>query len=198
MIKSNEPTRPASPRPPQSKTMHKRIAQFRDRWTSWGAQMGLEALSDKLSASDLSEFEIFRDYDDKFLEKISPDISMAAWKEGSVLFEQGTYLDLAFFVVEGKVEVFLEGSEAAGMPIFDQSRTMMFSSSEVPGPADGTILAGPPRAVRTDANRITLLNAMDIDLPRGEGTKLGPGELFGEIGAMSGWPQSVTACTATP
>jgi Fe-S-cluster-containing dehydrogenase component/CRP-like cAMP-binding protein len=39
---------------------------------------------------------------------------------------------------------------------------------------------------------------MDFDLPAGAAVRLGPGELFGEIGAMSGWPQSVTARTATP
>ena len=39
---------------------------------------------------------------------------------------------------------------------------------------------------------------MDFDLPRGSAVRLGPGELFGEIGAMSGWPQSVTARTVSP
>ena len=38
---------------------------------------------------------------------------------------------------------------------------------------------------------------MDFDLAMGSATRLGPGEIFGEIGALSGWPQSVTARTAT-
>jgi Fe-S-cluster-containing dehydrogenase component/CRP-like cAMP-binding protein len=39
---------------------------------------------------------------------------------------------------------------------------------------------------------------MGFDLPRGTGRQLGVGTCFGEIGAMSGWPQSVTARTRTP
>lgn len=34
---------------------------------------------------------------------------------------------------------------------------------------------------------------MDFDLPKGDVVKLGPGEIFGEIGTLNGWPQSVTA-----
>jgi Fe-S-cluster-containing dehydrogenase component/CRP-like cAMP-binding protein len=53
------------------------------------------------------------------------------------------------------------------------------------------------RGTRTSAHEITLLATMDFDLPRGHSTRLGRGEVLGEIGAMSGWPQSVTARTAT-
>src|SRR5207247_2234813 len=35
------------------------------------------------------------------------------------------------------------------------------------------------------------------DLVRGEKLRLRAGEMFGEIGAMNGWPQSVSARTAT-
>jgi Fe-S-cluster-containing hydrogenase component 2 len=44
---------------------------------------------------------------------------------------------------------------------------------------------------------ITFLAAADFDLTRGETMRLRAGELFGEIGAMNGWPQSVSARTAT-
>jgi Fe-S-cluster-containing dehydrogenase component len=44
---------------------------------------------------------------------------------------------------------------------------------------------------------ITFLSTMDFDLATGGSVRLGPGEIFGEIGAMSGWPQSVTARTAS-
>ena len=204
-----------------SKTMLRRIEQYKDRWSSYGMNTGIVAISDKLSVAELGQFDLFADYDDKFLEKISPDVSLVAWKEGAVLFEEGTYLDLAFFVVQGKVEVYLEnvlasdaGGQTSGVqPIFDVSRTMMVPTSiatpdragDVPG-RQGTELvpakdARPPtlqaRGKRTSANEITFLATMDFDLPRGAATELGPGELFGEIGAMSGWPQSVTARTAS-
>ncbi len=195
-----------------SKTMLRRIEQYKDRWSSYGMNTGIVAISDKLSVAELKQFELFADYDDKFLEKISPDVSLVAWKRGAVLFEEGTYLDLAFFVVDGKVEVFLQNvlaPEAGGQtsvvqPIFDVSRTMMVPTfGEVPASQATEPVAAdvrPPtlsvRGKRTAANEITFLATMDFDLPKGAANELGPGELFGEIGAMSGWPQSVTARTA--
>jgi CRP-like cAMP-binding protein len=46
---------------------------------------------------------------------------------------------------------------------------------------------------RNNGEQIVFLSAMDFNLPAGGAMDLGPGEIFGEIGAMSGWPQSVTA-----
>ncbi len=196
-----------------SKTMLRRIEQYKDRWSSYGLNTGIVAISDKLSVAELKRFDLFADYDDKFLEKISPDVSLVAWNTGAVLFEEGTYLDLAFFVVAGKVEVYLEnvgvgtptGETSIVAPIFDVSRTMMvptFSDASqatalVPTSPEGTSRTRSARAGRTGTREITFLAAMDFDLPRGGATELGPGELFGEIGAMSGWPQSVTARTAS-
>ncbi len=183
------------------KTTLRRVEQYRDRWTSEETDSGLLEISDRLSAAALREFEIFSDYDDKFLEKISPDVSLATWREGAVLFEEGAYIDLAFFVVGGEVEVYLRGVEGASQgprPIFDLSRTIVGAaegtdSSRVTEP--GTVLMR--QATRTASTQITLLTTMDFDLPRDAVTRLGEGELFGEIGSMSGWPQSVTARTAT-
>jgi len=199
------------------------MEQYHDRWSSYGSHSGILAVSDKPSPAELKEFEIFQDFDDSFLEKISPDVSVVLWRGEVVLFEQGTYLDLAFFIADGEVEVYLEGvGDPIGAPIFDTSRTMMTRSAphseaapsaEVPSPespfagramgsGDTMRPTGSTGGVRTDAARtasrsheITFLATMDFDLPRGTGARLGSGELFGEIGAMSGWPQAVTART---
>lgn len=191
------------------KTAIKRLEQYRDRWTSRGAGTGLTSLSDKLSPAELRQFELFADpddYDDAFLERISPDLSVADWRRGSILFEEGSYLDLAFFVVRGQVEVAVHGIAAGAsspVPIFDLSRTVM---GQLPEPAEapaqpGTAAATAHRPTRTSSPTagagITFLASLDFDLPAGAGAGLGPGELFGEIGAMSGWPQSVTARCAT-
>ncbi|MDX1503119.1 MAG: cyclic nucleotide-binding domain-containing protein, partial [Thermoanaerobaculia bacterium] len=184
-----------------SKTEIRRLEQYRDRWSSYDASTGLLELSDKLSAEELSRYEIFAPYDAKFLERIAPDVSVATWKSGTVLFEQGSYLDIAFFVVSGEVEIYLAGiggDPGAPRPIFDLSRTVIETAppsvEEMPGP-DQTVLMR--RAARQGASEITLLASMDFDLPRGAATRLGAGELFGEIGALTGWPQSVTARTAS-
>lgn len=195
-----------------TKTSRRRLEQYHDRWSSYGGQTGIVALSDKPSVETLKKIEIFADLDDKFLETISPDVSLAVWREGSVLFEQGTYLDLAFYVKQGEVEVFLEGGPgpAQAVPIFDQKRTMYFEAptSEIENPPTqlvkthrgqdpgGGPTASDVRAI-SESREISFLATLDFDLQPGEGTRLGTGELFGEIGAMSGWPQSVTARTAT-
>ena len=198
---------------PRGRTFSKRREQYRDRWSSFGERTGLLSLSEHLTPAALREVEIFRDYDDRFLEKIGPDVSVGRWRPGAILFEEGAYIDLAFFVVEGTVEISLGRSPEApeaDRPIFDLQRTGLFDLKALaaverePGPrAD---IAGQtdtvPRAtvLARQARRpgeITFLASLDTDLSMGSRDALGPGELFGEIGAMSGWPQSVTARTAT-
>jgi Fe-S-cluster-containing dehydrogenase component/CRP-like cAMP-binding protein len=44
---------------------------------------------------------------------------------------------------------------------------------------------------------ITFLASMDFNLPQGGRKHLKPGDLFGEIGALNGWPQSATARTVS-
>lgn len=195
------------------KTTIRRLEQYRDRWSSYDAQTGLIEISDKLSVEELKEIDLFADFDDRFLEKISPDVSIARWQKGAVLFEEGTYIDLAFHVLEGEVEVFVRGvgSDVAGgsRPIFDLSRTvvggMALQASKAARDTEGKPQAGSVaggtvvmrRATRVGPTRITFLSTMDFDLPEGAAARLGPGEVFGEIGSMSGWPQSVTARTAS-
>lgn len=185
-----------------SKTSLRRLAQYHDRWSSYGDNTGIVAISDKPSAADLRQHEIFQPYDDAFLEKLSPDISIALWSPGSVLFEEGAYIDLAFFISKGEVEVNLEGVGAS--PIFDASRTSMVSakkrsSEEGEGVSSPTVIGTTriPNLSSTGSHEITFLASMDFNLPKGSMAVLGEGELFGEIGAMSGWPQSVTARTKT-
>ena len=186
-----------------SKTMLKRIEQYRDRWTSYGVNTGLINLSDKMSVAELRSFDIFADYDDRFLEKISPDISVAQWKAGSVLFEEGSYINLAFFIVSGEVEVSLQKTAAQSQvskPIFHQSvRMKLPSAEELAAAANQTMVANlkQPTLSRSGKHQITFLATMDFDLPKGQAQTLEPGEVFGEIGALSGWPQSVTAHTNT-
>ncbi len=198
----NTPT-DAQKHPALGKTMLKRIEQFKDRWTSHGTKSGLRSISDKLSVARLKTYDIFTEYDDRFLEKISPDISVAVWEEGSILFEQGSYIDLAFFVIEGFIDVFIEGIEGTAsqaVPIFDLSRTMLGGTVEDLYSGDRTVVmtSGRPRAPEAKKDHsITFLSTMDFDLPAGATARLGAGEVTGEIGALSGWPQSVTARTAS-
>lgn len=174
------------------KTELKRLDQHRDRWSSYDTDSGLLSISEILSVAELKDIELFAAYDDKFLAKIAPDISIAVWKKGSVLFEEGSYIDLAFCVLSGEVEALLQKvgpQPPLSRPIFDLTRTAIVPRRE---PTQGSGTRVVPRPQRRSRSEIAFLATMDFDLPYGTAGRLGPGELFGEIGALSGWPQSVT------
>jgi Fe-S-cluster-containing dehydrogenase component/CRP-like cAMP-binding protein len=176
---------------------------YRDRWSSYGGNSGLVSLSEKPTPAQLKAFELFREYDDAFLEKLSPDIAIASWKKDAVLFEEGSYIDLAFYLASGSVEISLQklGDSAAARPIFDRERTRVMTKDRLAalslsqGAGDQTVFQ--KQIQKQDKTQIVFLANLDIDLPRAGGKVLTEGEIFGEIGALSGWPQSVTAKTTS-
>ncbi|HEX9655411.1 MAG TPA: cyclic nucleotide-binding domain-containing protein [Bacteroidota bacterium] len=186
-------------------TQIKRLAQYKDRWTSYGANTGIIELSEKPTVKVLRAIDIFKDYDETFLEKISQDISIARWKKDTVLFEEGSYIDVAFFIVSGSVDMSLQQQErlpSQDTPIFDASRTVMrgvmeLRKQEEQQAGGQTVFQSQVSQQQSSKTQISFLSTMDFDLAPGTSIRLGAGELFGEIGALSGWPQSVTARTAT-
>ncbi len=180
----------------EEKTLYRRTVQHRDRWSSFGTDPGIAWLSEKLSAHQLRELDIFQGYSDKFLEGISPDVTVASWKKGSVLYEEGSYIDLAFFVLEGQVSLRFKsgGEQEAASPIFEprSAGEPGTPASDSPSlPEESTVYY--ERTQAQNSNQIAFLTSLDVDLPPGDILTLGKGEVFGEIGALNGWPQSVTA-----
>ena len=180
-------------------TARERERLFADRWSAYGTQSGLVQLSDRLAPEALRQYEIFAPYDDAFLEKISPDVTVATWEAGAILFEEGSYLDLAFYIVEGTVDVFLnKQQETAAAPIFDSTRIAIDVLPDQQTTQDvyaKTFFLGQVelQTKQAKSDTITYLSSLDFDLPHGQAATLGSGEIFGEIGALNGWPQSVTA-----
>jgi Fe-S-cluster-containing hydrogenase component 2/CRP-like cAMP-binding protein len=148
------------------KTVIMQAKQHGDRWSSFGAQAGISEFSGKLGAAQLKRIELLAELDDDLLNEISPDLSVAKWQAGATIFEAGSYIDLAFHVLEGEVELRAPAAGTA-QPIFKQQ------------------------------GGVARLASADVDLAMGEQLRLQRGEVFGEIGAMNGWPQSVMARTAT-
>src|SRR5262245_52989997 len=157
------------------KTVLKRDEQHRDRWTNAADDENLISISGRLGPREMRQLEIFTPYDDKTLEEISPDVSIATWRAGTVLFEEGSYIDIAFHVLQGEVRVSVESLRE--------------------GSESGRSILQTQLQKQQEGRTLTLLTALDVDLPAGETLRLGPGEFFGEIGALNGWPQSVTART---
>ncbi len=189
--------------PSETATQQQRL--YADRWSSYGSNTGILQLSDKLSARDLKAYDLFKAYDDKLLDKLTPDISVAKWKAGAVLFEEGSYLDVAFYIVEGTVNLYLQKhQEPASQPIFDTLRLPYVESGDgaSAGVPDKTAFVAPYEAkekpdvqAKPKDSQAAYLATADFNLLHGEEHRLGPGDIFGEIGALNGWPQSVTART---
>ncbi len=188
---------------PHSGTAEQRVQLYEDRWSSYGDSTGLADLSERPTAKTLKAFDLFKEFDDEVLETLSQDISVAKWEAGAILFEEGSYLDLAFYIVEGSVSLFLQKhADAPPQPIYT---TRMVTTPEGGGGAtkmyDKTVFEEQIEAQKEhqakDATKMTMLASMDFDLSKGEERTLGSGEIFGEIGALNGWPQSVTARTAS-
>jgi len=107
---------------------------------------------------------------DRLLSKISKHLHWATYERGEVVLNEGDYSDSAYFIVQGAVEVHLDGLREAGR----RARVR-------------------PEAVR----RSGPASARDSGM-LGRGSATGPrvlleaGEIFGEISALSRYPASAT------
>lgn len=167
-----------------------REEQFQDRWTTFGKQSGILKIYKRLSARKLQEFEIFKDYKADFLEKISPDVCVAVWEKGKIVFEEGAYLDLAFFVLNGNVNLYIKKQQVLGRK---GGAAGNVRSRNTPDPS---VFQSQIKELKENPG-FTFLSSMDIDMPWGGTINVKENDLFGEVGASVGWPQSVTAQTMT-
>lgn len=180
----------------RDRTVLQQQQMFEDRWSGYGEHSGIKQFKGKLSPTDLKKFDIFKEYDDAFLQSISHDVSVAAWNKGAILFEEGSYLDLAFYVASGTVEVYVDKLRAeAHQPIFNATHLGPAVSLDNLKKEDAQKAVVGSKAPATE--NMTFLSSMDFDLPKGTSMSLGKGEIFGEIGTLNGWPQSVTARLST-
>lgn len=179
-------------------TQVKLANQYNDRWSMFGEQAGIAKISGALSQQTLRQFDLFKSYDDNFLKRIIPDVSIATWLPKTILFEQGTYIDLAFYIVQGEVEIYLDrprNSERQAEPYFDPYRTSIMQPNGSSRAQSET--SKKSKQPRSDGSKTVFLATMDFNLTEGRRVILKAGDFFGEIGAMNGWPQSTTARTLT-
>ncbi len=179
-----------------------RAQLFQDRWSANGERTGIRRQSTQLTVEQLKRIEILKDLKDSLLTELIPDISVAQWEAGSTLFEEGSYLDLAFFIIDGDVDLFVQKHAVAAGPIFNTRQLTSLDLSDARQASQGSAPPSVPAAAgntesRSAPEQFTYLSTMDFDLARGATQRLTKGEFFGEIGALNGWPQSVTARTAT-
>lgn len=176
-----------------------RVQQHRDRWSNYQGNESILRFSGKLSVKQLKSLPLFQDYPDAFLEEISPDISIAQWRGGAVLFEEGSYVDLMFYVIRGRLKASLlkgrENGDGANRPIF-ATRLGKAPVQDQPLVMDQTVFQQKISALEA-APEIAALSTVAFNLQAGETFQLKNGDIFGEIGALNGWPQSVTVQAET-
>ena len=105
-------------------TTRARTRLHEDRWSTYGENTGIRKISARLSVQALRDHDVFQGLSDKVLEGLSQDVSVVEWDEGAILFEEGSYLDLAFVIVDGTVDLLSSRHGDAPAPIFDATRSI--------------------------------------------------------------------------
>lgn len=121
---------------------------------------------------------------DKVIEKVRRYMHLVGFEAGETILHEGDYSDTAFFILEGTVDVLLAPRPAA--------QPVVRGGAHVPAPAEHGARSGAERMIgrsRGTAESV-ILSAFPAELPPGGGRSLGPGEIFGEISALSRYPVS--------
>ncbi len=138
-----------------------------------------------VQVDDLLKLPYFEEISGTFLELNRNAVVTRHFKQGDIICREGEYGSTAFYISEGKAEVFL-------------STPMAHVKTE--GGAKGffsrltSILAGSPKHTDdgVDQKRMIRIDA-PVDLNFANPTaELGPGDLFGEMTCMSLYPRSAT------
>jgi CRP-like cAMP-binding protein/Fe-S-cluster-containing dehydrogenase component len=130
----------------------------------------------------------------KVIDKVRRYIHLVRYEPGDLVLREGEYSDSAYFVVDGAAEVVLTGES--------EQRPSVRGGAHVPAaqrPNARPDVA--PYIGRGSAglSGTVILSALPANVGPGRGNlTLGPGEVFGEIGALSRYAVSATVRAATP
>jgi len=145
---------------------------------------------EQVQVDDLLKLPYFEEISGTFLELNQNAVVTRHFKKGDIICREGEYGSTAFYIAEGRAQVFL-------------STPMAHVKTE--GGAKGffsrltSILTGTPKhaADGVDAKRMIRIDApVDLDFANPT-AELGPGDLFGEMTCMSLYPRSATVRAST-
>ena len=159
------------------------------------------------SIERLKTYPFLKQVNQRILEKLQPNLIERSYAPGDIILRLGDYNDAAYFIANGVVEVRISavnaGSEddpaprAAPTPVTGarpQGLAARLRHIFAREPLEGAVQVG-GRA--TDGT--VILGDMPVGGRPGERVLLEPGEIFGELSALSRYPVSadVVACTQT-
>ena len=143
-----------------------------------------------VETEELKRLHYFEKVSGNFLDLNKNAVVRRRFKRGEIVCREGEYGSTAFYIVEGKVNVFLAAPMAHVKT--GGGATGFFSKL-------GSRLAGRKQDRREgEAERRTIPIDAPVDLPYDHPVaELGPGDLFGEMTCISLYPRSATVQAAT-
>jgi CRP-like cAMP-binding protein/Fe-S-cluster-containing hydrogenase component 2 len=140
-------------------------------------------------ADELKQLAFFKNVSGTFLELNGNAVIKRNFKAGDIICREGEYGSTAFYILEGKVQIFLATPLAhvttdGGVSGFLQKLTSRLTGGDKPKAGQSK-----PHSIPIDA---------PIDLAYNNPVaELGPGDLFGEMTCMSLYPRSATVRAST-
>jgi len=140
---------------------------------------------------ELLRLPVFQGVSGTFLELNRGSVMLRRIKQGEVLFREGEYGSTAFYILEGKIDVFIASprahvnTEKGKRGLFSILKNKLVGRQESPRPDENML--------RTHIS-IDAPVELSYDYPAAQ---LGPGDLFGEMTCMSFYPRSATVRAAT-
>src|SRR5688500_14407790 len=146
------------------------------------------AKGEPLTADQLLAYPLFAEVQKASLEKYPGAVVLRKFKKGEIICREGEYGSTAFWILQGRVEIYLATpmahlkSQKAGKSKgwFQRFKTMLKGDKEDPREKSG----GETRMIPIDA-------PVDLDLHRPI-AEMGAGDLFGEMTCMNFYPRSAT------
>jgi len=155
------------------------------------------------SIEELAAYPVLRGYDAALLKRIQPHALLMKVDKGDLILREGEYGDSAYYIVDGTVEVVLphaikrrptaeiptRPTRSKGSPIGARAESILDERKLSPGAGQM-----PGRPVRGDT---VILTTLPADIVGTDRIFLAKGEIFGEISALSRYPQSANVVAHT-